>query len=130
MLRFFWLGVLAKAHSSSVLSNKRFAREMWSYVRGPNGKEPRYRLPSCTRGTDRRYSWTAVCVGATRWGLERSRDMIETRKARYSYGVITTTPYDPSNHHNEDGFWDPVRATERAHRIHWLVKKVCNCSPR
>ena len=89
---------------------------------------PRYKLPFCT-GTDRGYSWTAVSRGATMWGIERSQATVEARKARYSYGVITMLPYDPSNQHHEDRFWDPVRAIERAHRIEWLVTKVCNCSP-
>ena len=50
--------------------------------------------------------------------------MIESRKSRYSYGVITTPPYDPIEHHDEDRFWDPVGAMERAHRIKWLLRKV------
>jgi hypothetical protein len=50
--------------------------------------------------------------------------MIKSRKARYSYGVITTPPYDPVEHHNEDRFWDPVDAIERAHPIEWLLRKV------
>ena len=127
--RLFWLAVLAKAHSFSILSNKRFATGMLKYFRRLGGKVSRYKLPFYT-GTDRGYSWTAVSRGATLWGIERFQSMVEARKARYSYGVITTPPYDPSNQHHEDRFWDPVGAIERAHRIGWLVKKVCNCSPR
>ena len=129
--RLFWLAVLVKARSFSIPSNKHSKGGMSECSRRLERKVPRYKLSFCT-GTDRSYSWTAVSRGATLWGVERFQvtSMVEARKARYSYGIITTPPYDPSNQHHEDRFWDPVRAAERAHPIQWLVRKVCNFSPR
>lgn len=76
-----------------------------------------------------RSNWTAVCRGAARWGIERCTPeaMIKSRKLRYSYGIIVTSPYDPYEHHN--AVQHPVDSIERGQRIEWLLKKVCSkCS--
>ncbi|KAF8531050.1 hypothetical protein BDD12DRAFT_903507 [Trichophaea hybrida] len=76
--------------------------------------------------------WTAVCRGATLWGLEHcpSPDdtdkevMIESRKSQYSYGIIDTPPFDPTKHDEQDKFWDPADAIDRARQIEWIGREI------
>jgi hypothetical protein len=77
--------------------------------------------------------WSAICRGATIWGLEnatRSRENSPERKtvvariARHNYGICGAEPFDESRHLLKDrarfqnGLW------YANHQMHWLVVKV------
>ncbi|KAF8253057.1 hypothetical protein K440DRAFT_274852 [Wilcoxina mikolae CBS 423.85] len=66
-------------------------------------------------------AWSAVCRGATHWGLERCKNgvaIIESRKSRYNYGIIRTAPVDPRDASREGPF-----TVETGCQIDWLLKK-------
>ncbi|GAB1315554.1 hypothetical protein MFIFM68171_05764 [Madurella fahalii] len=77
------------------------------------------------------HSWSSVCRGATMWGLEHSARQlrrgipptVQSRIARYSYGIRVGAPYDKDgNQHSgsPSGFTCP-KGTED-HMI-WLIKQ-------
>lgn len=70
--------------------------------------------------------WSAVCRGATLWGLEDSAQQnvgasktVTSRVSRYSYGHAWDVPYQTTDRVKSTG--GVVRATEQ---VGWIVNKV------
>ncbi|KAF2624867.1 actin-like ATPase domain-containing protein [Macroventuria anomochaeta] len=74
--------------------------------------------------------WSAICRGATMWGLEHSqqnpspRRTVKSRIARYSYGIVCTLPFDESKGHL---LRDRIRGSRgewrAANQMSWMLKK-------
>lgn len=85
-------------------------------------------------------SWSAICRGATIWGLEHSSSnappsyqTITSRKARFSYGICLNHEFDSMIHREIDKYWDDIDGMWRArNQMSWLAPKVsiCNLSVR
>jgi len=73
-------------------------------------------------------SISAVCRGATLWGLEQSHaTSFLSRIARTSYGIVYKQPWDSTNpnHQPSDKLWDSSRSSWMAHgQMTWLLKRV------
>lgn len=81
-------------------------------------------------------AWSAICKGASLWGLEnrhseildeaaRAPSTIASRFARHSYGILVSHEFDPSLHQLRDKYIDKVDGTVRAdNQMTWLLKKV------
>ncbi|KAF8244520.1 actin-like ATPase domain-containing protein [Wilcoxina mikolae CBS 423.85] len=72
--------------------------------------------------------WTAVCRGATLWGLERCtsldnspRKMIQSRKSQYSYGFRTVDT--PPNNEKGKLQGHTAAAITQELQIEWIVRK-------
>lgn len=75
-------------------------------------------------------SWSAICRGATLWGLEHSKSFeivptVTERLARYSYGIEKTVPYDAKKHRSTDAYWSPAQQKHMAqNQMYWFIRKV------
>lgn len=88
--------------------------------------------------------WSAVCRGATLWGLEQfgrrfshtnsstsisQKPMIVSRLARCSYGLVVREPFDPRIHKDHEKVHDRVENVWMApNRMHWLLCRVSTSS--
>ncbi|KAF8420973.1 hypothetical protein EV426DRAFT_610121 [Tirmania nivea] len=70
---------------------------------------------------------SAVCRGATLWGLEQNdATSILSRVARCSYGIVYMYPWDElnPNHQPSDKWWDPAKRRWMAlGQMAWLLKR-------
>ncbi|KAF3092569.1 hypothetical protein TWF225_001905 [Orbilia oligospora] len=67
-------------------------------------------------------SWSAVCRGATMWGLEHN--FIVSRNARYSYGSALRTKFIDGEHEENDRVWDASCGVHRASdQMVWVLKR-------
>ncbi|KAF8415361.1 hypothetical protein EV426DRAFT_630019 [Tirmania nivea] len=70
---------------------------------------------------------SAVCRGATLWGLEQNHaTSFLSRIARTSYGICFAVPFDPKNpnHYQEDKWWDEAKRIWRAkNQMRWLLTR-------
>ncbi|RPB21395.1 hypothetical protein L211DRAFT_870077 [Terfezia boudieri ATCC MYA-4762] len=70
---------------------------------------------------------SAVCRGATLWGLEQNHaTTFLSRIARSSYGIVYQVPWDPTNpnHHPSDKHWDSAESKWKARgQMTWLLKR-------
>ncbi|KAF8437045.1 hypothetical protein BGX38DRAFT_1274180 [Terfezia claveryi] len=70
---------------------------------------------------------SAVCRGATLWGLEQNHaTSFLSRIARSSYGIVYQEPWDPTNpnHQPSDKHWDSAKSQWRARgQMTWLLKR-------
>ncbi|KAK6532128.1 hypothetical protein TWF694_003289 [Orbilia ellipsospora] len=65
--------------------------------------------------------WSAVCRGATMWGLEHKA--VVSRNARYSYGYSVNVPFESGKHDMVDRYWDVSEGIHRARdQMGWLLK--------
>ncbi|KAI5816996.1 hypothetical protein BZA77DRAFT_311532 [Pyronema omphalodes] len=67
-------------------------------------------------------AWSAVVRGATMWGLEKNH-MIESRKARYNYGIAKTPEYDPHEGGRRSSRTDSILGLHESTSIKWLLRK-------
>ncbi|KAF3941340.1 hypothetical protein ABW19_dt0203577 [Dactylella cylindrospora] len=68
-------------------------------------------------------AWSAVCRGATAWGL--NNDAIVSRVARYSYGQPVSVPFDSTIHDYKDRYFDDAEDIWRANnQMDWLIRKT------
>jgi hypothetical protein len=58
------------------------------------------------------------------WGLEKNH-MIESRKARYNYGIAKTPEYDPHEGGRRSSRTDSILGLHESTSIKWLLRKVC-----
>ena len=72
-------------------------------------------------------SWTAISRGAVAKGLSNAvEDEIVTNViAKYSYGVVYMTPFDPTQHLEQDRYWCPYENIPLAkNQLRWYLRKV------
>lgn len=85
--------------------------------------------------------WSAICRGATVWGLEhvdamrispgRTNLTVTSRLSRYSYGFSVMTPFEYGKHLPSDLYYDPIEGLELAkHQMKWLLKRVSHSTYR
>lgn len=78
--------------------------------------------------------WTSVCRGATLWGLEHSARQLErgmpltvqSRIARYSYGIRVNAPHDKIENQHSDIDSDSSSIKGTGNRMIWLIEQVPN----
>ncbi|KAG9649800.1 hypothetical protein KCU95_g15447, partial [Aureobasidium melanogenum] len=79
-------------------------------------------------------AWSAICRGATEWGLEhidakltsphRTNLTVTSRLSRYSYGYMAMTPFENGKHLPSDLYHDPVDGVDKAqNQMWWLLKR-------
>ncbi|KAL1613681.1 hypothetical protein SLS54_010378 [Diplodia seriata] len=79
-------------------------------------------------------AWSAICRGATEWGLEnadavavcpdRTNKTVVSRLSRYSYGVALSCLWDASIHDEHDRYFDQAEGVYRArNQMRWLLKR-------
>jgi len=68
---------------------------------------------------------SAVCRGATLWGLEQNHaTSFVSRIARISYGVVLRMPFDSSIHIESEKVWNEAKSMWMARRqMKWLLKR-------
>ena len=128
-----WAG-LVRVSTSTVISRRPTRGTGSSYFRNLERKFP----SSCIHvpiyiNTYTVWSWyhsiSAVCRGATLWGLEQNHaTSFLSRIARTSYGVCFAVPYEPGNpnHLQSDKWWDEAESIWRVNnQMRWLLKRVC-----
>ncbi|KAF1348323.1 hypothetical protein EJ07DRAFT_160131 [Lizonia empirigonia] len=74
--------------------------------------------------------WSAICRGATLWGLEHSQQnpapskTVKSRIARYSYGIRASLPFDESKGHLARDRFRDVKGMWRANnQMSWHLRK-------
>ncbi|EPS39071.1 hypothetical protein H072_7151 [Dactylellina haptotyla CBS 200.50] len=68
-----------------------------------------------------RNPWSAVCRGATLWGLER--EIVVSRNARYNYGYAVNVEFDATKHDVSDRYYDASEGIDRAKdQMEWLLR--------
>ena len=78
--------------------------------------------------TEENNSISAVCRGATLWGLEQSNvTSFLSRMARISYGITCSRPWDPNDPDMKatDKWYNAAKGTWWAEgQMTWLLKRV------
>jgi hypothetical protein len=72
-------------------------------------------------------SWTAISRGAVAKGLCNTvEDEIVTNViAKYSYGILYNTPFDPAQHLDQDRYLCPYENIPKArNQVRWYLRKV------
>ncbi|KAG9557021.1 hypothetical protein KCU71_g11127, partial [Aureobasidium melanogenum] len=96
-------------------------------------------LAACQRSSGIRVlqstnAWSAICRGATEWGLEhvdairtsphRTNLTVTSRLSRYSYGYSVMTPFENDKHLLSDLYYDRVEGVNKAkNQMRWLLKR-------
>ncbi|KAF8440747.1 hypothetical protein BGX38DRAFT_1096977 [Terfezia claveryi] len=76
-----------------------------------------------------RGAMSAVCRGASLWGLDQTQPTISrsitSRISRHSYGISYCYPFDPSVHDEADKFFNESKGEYYAEgQMKWLLKRV------
>jgi len=77
-------------------------------------------------------AWSAVCRGATIWGLEHSPRQagrkvpptVKSRVARCSYGIRIDEPWDWKKHWNLEHYFNADGQRVAKYRMIWMIEKV------
>jgi hypothetical protein len=93
--------------------------------------ERKFRIRSGRRNHTNQHSWSAICRGATLWGLENSKSRKYTRKtvtariARNSYGFCCSVPFNKKlGHLDIDRMIYPDGSLRAKDQMEWLLRKV------
>jgi len=81
------------------------------------------------------FRWSAICRGATEWGLEhvkavttsplRTNKTVVSRLSRYSYGVVANQLFDPKVHKLSERYLEEATGKWRADsQMKWFLKRV------
>jgi hypothetical protein len=74
--------------------------------------------------------WTAICRGAVLKALTNSNMpgvTVESRISRHSYGILCSPRFVEGMHRDEDRYYDPIDARDRARdQMEWYLRKVCD----